>query len=546
MPTMGANHNWPEVLAGGQREQLESVVLPAYLRECRWFGGKARQIEKLEIAEAVPVGNSLRPVQILLLRVIYADEGTETYVLPLACAEHNEGERITRDFPHAVISRIELDGRQAILYDGVYSESFCTDLLLCIAQSKTIEGRHGELLAYPGRAFSEQAGAGADLPKARVLKAEQSNTAILFGNELFLKLYRHPEQGINPDLEIVKFLSETVAFPNIPAFAGGLEYRGADGEPISIGMLQSFVPNRGDCWSYFLGAVKYYYQRILASGIEAQAIASVPTSFLELSRQAVPPLYIELMSEQAINLAGLLGRRTGELHKALASAARHADFNPEPFSRSFQAAVFESMAKLTGQVLQLLENNLHKLPEGVQTEAEQLLGFEPEIRMKLRAFLDQELSAMRIRVHGDFHLGQVLYTGNDFIIIDFEGEPARLLAERRLKQSALKDVAGMIRSFHYVANLSLLTEAEPDREEMAGLVPRADLWYYYMGGSFLRSYLEVVGGSRIVPADDLQLETMLKAFLLEKAVYELGYELNNRPEWVPVPVRGIKYLLTDE
>lgn len=543
---MRASQDWTDLLTGQQREQLESLVLPAYLRKCRWFGGKARQMQELTIVEAIPLGGTVHSVQILLMRVIYADGGAENYVLPLACAENTEGERIAEDFPHAVISHIELNGGRAILYDGVYNKSFGFDLLSTIVKGETIKGSHGELVAYAGKALNEQAKGGTDFPQTKVLKAEQSNTAILFGNELFFKLYRHPERGINPDLEIVKFLTETVAFPNIPAFAGGLEHRSTEGGPISIGILQSFVPNRGDSWSYFLESVQGYYQRVLTSGTKAQEIPSTPASFLELSRWTIPPFCRAFISSEATHLAELLGRRTGELHKALASASHHPDFSPEPFSHSFQISVFESMEKLAKQVLQLLENNLHKLPRDEQPEAEQLLISEHKIMTKLQTFADRELSAMRIRIHGDYHLGQVLYTGNDFIIIDFEGEPARSLAERRMKQSSLKDVAGMIRSFHYAAYLSLLREMPLDVEGITGLAPWADLWCRYMGGAFLKSYLDVVEDSRIVPADDSQLEIMLKAFLLEKAVYELGYELNNRPEWVLIPVRGIKYLLTDK
>ncbi|MDY0042342.1 MAG: putative maltokinase [Desulforhabdus sp.] len=545
MPILQAKHNWTDVLAGRPREQLETLILPAYLRECRWFGGKARQMKRLEIVESIPVGDPLRLVQILLMRVTYADGGAEIYVLPLGCAKDVAADQIAGNFPQAVVSPIELDGRRAIIYDGVYSESFCTDLLSSIVQSRTIRGRHGSLQAYPGRALSNKAEEAADFPTPKVLKAEQTNTAVLFGEELFLKLYRHPEQGINPDLEIVSFLTEVVPFPNIPSFAGALEYRGADEEPISIGILQSFVPNRGDSWSYFLDAVKYYYRGVGASGVKAPT-PSAAISFLELSQRPVPPSHVELISEQALDLAGLLGTRTAELHKALAAATDHPSFKPEPFSRPFQMSVFGSMAELVRRVLRLLESNLCKLSAGVQEEAQQLLGREHQVMEKLRAFVDRDLSAMRIRIHGDYHLGQVLYTGKDFIIIDFEGEPARSLPERRIKQSALKDAAGMVRSFHYAAYLSLLTAADPDYKKISDLVPWADLWYYYMGAAFLKSYLDVIDGSGIVPVDYLQTEIMLKAFLLEKAVYELGYELNNRPGWVPVPLRGIRYLLNDE
>jgi maltose alpha-D-glucosyltransferase/alpha-amylase len=201
------------------------------------------------------------------------------------------------------------------------------------------------------------------------------------------------------------------------------------------------------------------------------------------------------------------------------------------------------MQSLTKRVFRLLRNNLQKLPADAGRDAAAVLEKQKQIVELMRAVTRKKLAVNKIRIHGDYHLGQVLYTGKDFVMIDFEGEPARTLSERRLKRSPLRDVAGMLRSFHYAASLSLLKEASLRPEDRPFLQPWADAWYRCVAGAFLRSYLEGVEGTGIVPKRKEDTEVLLKAFVLEKAVYELGYELNNRPEWVVIPMRGIMHLL---
>jgi maltose alpha-D-glucosyltransferase/alpha-amylase len=245
-------------------------------------------------------------------------------------------------------------------------------------------------------------------------------------------------------------------------------------------------------------------------------------------------------------MTGLLGKRTGEMHLALSSRPEEPDFAPEPFSMLYQRAVLQSMRALLRRVLQTLKNNMGILPKSLQEEASLILRSEQKILNDLQKFISRKFSAMRIRTHGDYHLGQVLYTGKDFIIIDFEGEPARELSERRLKHSPFKDVAGMVRSFHYAVYNALLKEASVRPEDTALLEPWANLWYRHVSGIFLRSYLDTVRSASFVPSDREEVGVMLKAYLLEKAVYELGYELNNRPEWVITPLKGIRDLLEGE
>jgi maltose alpha-D-glucosyltransferase/alpha-amylase len=242
--------------------------------------------------------------------------------------------------------------------------------------------------------------------------------------------------------------------------------------------------------------------------------------------------------------ARLLGQRTAELHQALASSADDPNFAPEPFSMFYQRSVYQSMQSQISQVFPWLRARLNQLADGAKEEAQRVLDLEPEIRRRYRSLLQRKLNTMRIRVHGDYHLGQVLYTGRDFVIIDFEGEPARPLSERRIKRSPLRDVAGMLRSFHYASYAALFGQVPGVRsEDFPALEPWAHFWYTWVGVAFLKAYLAVAKDEPFLPKDPIELQVLLDAYLLEKVVYELGYELNNRPDWLKVPLRGLLQLV---
>lgn len=542
VPEIDVKASWKTLLEGRQIEKLEEI-LPDYIKTCRWFGGKARTVQKIQILENVSILGNAAIANLLLLEVNYTEGLPDMYLLPLSFASKEKAQKITEEFPQGVIARLRTSDGDGILYDSVYDEEFRKSLLSLIARRKRIKGKRGELLVYPGKRFrSLLADKGLSLA-SEVLKAEQSNTSILYENIFYLKLFRRLEEGINPELEIGRFLTEKTSFPHSPPYVGAIEYRQPYLEPIVIGLLQGFVPNQGDVWRYTLDAVGRYFERVLSRTQDIQQVPEEPASLLGIDFQAIPPLLQDLIGGIYLEMAHLLGKRTGELHLALSFAPEDLDFAPEPFSTLYQRAVYQSMRSLTRRVMQYLNKNLKKLPENVQEEAAEILSLEPEILHRMQEILQKKLSAMKIRVHGDYHLGQVLYTGNDFVIFDFEGEPERALSERRLKYSPLRDVAGMIRSFHYAAYSALLQHASIRPEDVSVLEKWADLWYHYVSGIFLSSYLNTVRGAPLLPDERGELEILLQALLLEKAVYELGYELNNRPNWVIIPIRGIKFIL---
>jgi maltose alpha-D-glucosyltransferase/alpha-amylase len=246
--------------------------------------------------------------------------------------------------------------------------------------------------------------------------------------------------------------------------------------------------------------------------------------------------------------ARTMGQRTAELHVKLASVRNDPVFAPESFSDLYRRSLYQSMRNLANEVFRTLRRQRRTLSEEIRDEADRVISLQNEALKRFQSVLNMRITAMRTRVHGDYHLGQILYAGGDFVIIDFEGEPARSMAERRLKRSPLRDVAGMIRSFHYATNAALLGQASTiiRPEDLPRLEHFASYWYRWVSAAFLSSYLEVASESVFLPRSQEELKALMDVYLLEKAIYEVNYELNNRPGWLRVPLQGILELLETE
>jgi len=542
LPELTAAASWTELLAGAGRQRFADEVLPPHLRRARWFGGKGRSVRQLRIEEVVPLDAGEGQPRLLFVEVAYSDGSPETYLLPLAWFEGERGAQVQAEHPEAVLARCTVAGRHGVIADALLDEGFRAALLALVAGRRRARGERGVLRGLPGRRFRRIAGERPEELASHPLRAEQSNSAVLYGSRVFLKTYRRPEPGPNPDVEISRFLTEVSSGAAAPPFAGTLEYERPGEEPVTLAHLQGFVPNLGDAWTYTLDVLRGYFERVLSAGPEARP-PELPASLLDLGADSLPQAFQELVGPLHLDEAALLGRRTAELHRALATAGDDPVFAPEPFSLLYQRSVYQSMRDLARRVLQLVRRNLPRLPEELRGRAESLLGAEAAILGVFQRMLVGRFDAVKIRYHGDYHLGQVLRTGKDFLIIDFEGEPARALSERRLKRSPLRDVAGMVRSFHYAAHSALHAAGTHRPEDLGVLGEWAEAWYAAVSGVFLESYRAAADAAPFLPADRGQLETLLRCFLLDKAVYELAYELNNRPAWVFLPLAGIEKIL---
>jgi maltose alpha-D-glucosyltransferase/alpha-amylase len=545
-PTLTAG-SWREILHGQGKEALEKAVLPAFLPRCRWFGGKMRAMLGVEVQDRVlpPDGGEGGQWALLFLRVEYAEGAPETYLLPLAWAEGDEAEEIRSRVPAAVLADVGGGPGPAILYEAVHHEGFRSALLRMVATGGAWPGLSGVMRGRPRpEAFK-------DLPaeagyESLVLKAEQSNSSIIYPGHFFLKLIRKLEEGESPELEILRFLDEQTAFRHVPPYAGALEYASGSQGTYTLAIAEGLVAHEEDAWTYALELAGRYIGYLATTrhslGPKPPPLLGFmpPETGLERDPGVEDP--VEASDGVSLEFVRLLGRRTAEMHLALASRTDSPAFAPEPYSRLYQRSLYQSMRNQVGRVYEGLVKAMPRLTPENRELARQVMDARAQVMAVFGRLLERLIPTVKIRIHGDYHLGQVLYTGKDVVILDFEGEPARALSERKLKRSPWRDVAGMIRSFHYAIHSAWPESLALRAEERKHLEPWAELWPDRMSAAYVEAYLEAARGASFVPSRR-DWELLLRVFLMEKAVYELGYELNNRPDWVRIPLLGILSLL---
>ncbi|MFC1576848.1 maltose alpha-D-glucosyltransferase [Candidatus Omnitrophota bacterium] len=540
IPDIAFHTSWERLFDSKETRALEEKILPRYLSQCRWFGGKSKTIKNIKIDDHIRIGNAGMPTYLALINVAYTSGTQDTYLLPVSFGEKTEAQKLLSSHPNGIITRVSFEGAEGILYDGAYNERFHKDLLFMILQRKRISSKKGSLVAYPGKGLKNILGEKKlEQLTSQAGKAEQSNTAILYEDTLFLKMFRRLEEGVNVDAEILRYLTERRRFVYAPPFAGAIEYKKNASEPCTLCLAQGFIQNQGDAWSYAIDQVNGFYEYILTRQKEITEIVKSDGTLFDPSLNTVHPSLEAGIGGLFINMVKLLGKRTGELHRELSSEKEDPNFTPEPFSALYQRSVYQSMWSQTRSALRLLSRSVKKIPEKAREDAKSVIDLEKKIIDIFTKITKRKFSAMKIRIHGDYHLGQIIFSGKDFTIIDFEGEPAKPLSERRLKRSALRDIAGMMRSFHYAAYGALLLRPVGRKEDNAALEPWADLWYRYISREFLNAYIETVQGTHFVPKDREDFETLMNIFLLDKAIYELLYEFNNRPDWIAIPLKGI-------
>ncbi len=546
LPSLPAAATVVELLHGG-RAAAVTAILGEWIRDRRWFRSRTRRIKTIRITDVVPVPVGERIAAMVLADVEYTDGDPESYLVPMTLMSERDAAPILATTPHAAIARVEpADGRRsgALLLDATLDPAFMTAILRLIGRRRRLRGRSGELVGHAERTFRSIVGPEGDVVAPAPIRGEQSNTSVIFGDRSILKLYRVTQPGLHPDVEIGRVLTER-GFAQTPAVAGSMDYRPDQGTASTAVIVNAFEPNQGNLFVHTLAELSGFFERAAADPNRMDGDSLDPASLLAASRMD-PPAEVRDAIDAYLPTARLAGVRTGELHRTLAGVTDDRAFAPEPFSELYQRSLYQSINGGTRRSLDLLARRRGDLPAGAADDAAQILERRDVVDGRLRALLDHKFGGQRIRIHGDLHAEQILYAGRDLIIIDFEGEPTRPLSERRLRRSALRDVAGMLRSFHYASYGSLLRPdmgAEIRAEDVEALEGWVRTWNRWVGATFLAGYREATEGAAFLPTDDHEWATLLDAFLLEKACYELGYELNNRPAWVAIPIRGILQLL---
>ncbi|MBV8728927.1 MAG: maltose alpha-D-glucosyltransferase [Acidobacteriia bacterium] len=543
-PPSIAIQSWDEVFTDSVQQSLNRLM-PQFLRARPWFHGETfagspRAIRIAEIAEILPFPRSRS--YLLLIRVEYNAGDPELYTLPVSVLIGDP------DDARFVLARLEgPDGSAAWLYSAFRDREFSEEILAAIMRRRRYTGNRGQLIGSHNRVLRGLLGGDHPALEPSVAKTEQENTTVIYGDRLALKILRKVEPGPHPELEITELLTQS-GFPNAPKLAGFLEYRPeveapavmstAQRDPITIALLHGFVHETTDAYEFTIGQLGVFFEHALARSHTGPA------------EDLGEDVAVELIGTY-LEAVRLLGARTAALHLALAQSD-NPDFAPETFTDFYRLGLYHGIVNRYRRVLDQLRSVQKSLPENVRGDAATLLQQQDGVGSKLQFLRDQRLNAMRIRIHGDYHLDQVLYTGKDFVIIDFEGDPSRPLSERRIKRSPLEDVAGLLESFYHAAHSVLFGEAPgiiPQPENFPALEGWAQFWFRWVSRAFVRAYREALAAVNssemgpLLPADPNHLRSLLIVFLLDQEFRRLSVVLAESPERIRIPIHAIRELV---
>jgi maltose alpha-D-glucosyltransferase/alpha-amylase len=547
LPELSVRGCWEDLFRGPAKGRIEEL-LPAYIHRQPWMNGDRRAISSVTLRESFRLRYGEATALIALADTELEGGEKQTFVLPLTLFKSQAAERMLGEWPAMALAQLH-GAEEGLLGDALADRGFCAAILEAVAAGKSYRLGAGELVAWADPALAGLRAAADGPLHSGLSQSPQTNTSVIYGNRLILKVFRRAYEGINPDLETCRFLSTRGTFPHMPALLGAIEYRSRRSEPLTLGLLQAFVPNEGPAWQLTLDELSRYFERVLALPA-ANQVPAVAGSVLELAAEELPAGVGELL-DGYFERARLLGERTAEMHLALASDGEDPNFAPEPFGTLYQRSLYQSLRNLKRRTFERLGDALDELPEPARADARRVLDAAEPVHQRLRGVMGRKFHAQRIRIHGDYHLGHVLYTGKDFVIIDFEGETDRSISERRLKRSPLSDVASMIRSFHFAALITLFGHVA-GRGHVPGLIrpedvqmlePWARLWHSWVSATFVRSYLARLGDCGLVPHDPAERRMLFDALLLEKAIHELAGELTHCLDRVRIPLQGILQIL---
>jgi maltose alpha-D-glucosyltransferase/alpha-amylase len=506
-----------DVLMHVTHEKLRDEILVPYLRARRWFAARNEPLADVRVTMIAPWRTANATWSITFMQADLANGSCQRYFVPLALDWETRDHDPLEKFGASAVARVRHRDRVGLFYAAFADAAFTRGLARAMGSGAEVPLGAGKLRFSSTSLYSAHAAAIDE--DVRVPAVEQSNTAVFFGNKLFLKGYRRMREGVNPELELGRFLTEVSPFPHIAPVLGAVEYAEDGAEPVTLAVLQKFVENQGDLWALTL----QHLGRMLA--LPQPATADVT----DAGEAAATDFHLGRMA--------LLGRRVADLHRALAARTGDPAFDPEPITERDVAAWKASIERELDASFAALDAALPSLPAAVRADAEKLAARRGQLRERVRA-ATVATDVAKTRYHGDLHLGQVLVVQDDFIIVDFEGEPGRPMAERRAKSSVLRDVAGMLRSFSYAAHAARVQPAGGVSASQTALAAVAE-WERAATRHFREGYLKAAEGLASVPADAGAFDAALALFLVEKALYELRYEIAQRPDWVAIPLHGL-------
>nr|WP_321234273.1 trehalose synthase [uncultured Psychroserpens sp.] len=531
-PPYNFNDKWEELLENEEFTKVFlSEVLEAYIIKQRWYGGKASQLKYIELAEYFRIQQHEEVYYGLILEVNFTEAFYQHYFLPIAFVSDDNFAQDDRILP------ISIQNQEGFIIDAINLEAFrkvvFERILTALPKDKTRVRYHKSEL------FKN-----CQYESSRYMGMEQSNTSIVYNEKYVLKFFRRIYADRNPDYEMSRFLSEKKDFKNTPAYLGSIQIKDQENTNITIGLMQEMVENQGDAWEYMLAEFHKVFSNLEYKKIN---ISKLPKTeeFGRLQITDVPPEIIDWVGLNVFNKIQKLAQRTAEMHIALGSEFEDTSFTPTHFNGDYTVWLKNRLLYQFQNRLNTIENSLHKLDGLALDLANEFLDKKNDIRKRFVNFDWTKLKGERIRVHGDYHLGQVLVKDDDFYILDFEGEPESTIRDRKVKQPPLKDVAGLFRSFHYAIYATIFNNIELYKQEQYNLFEAGEVLYQYLKGVFLGTYIIKIQEANLNIGYHQERIFLLKYAMLEKAVYELGYELNSRPRWAVIPLKGISNIINN-
>ncbi|HTH56892.1 MAG TPA: maltose alpha-D-glucosyltransferase [Cyclobacteriaceae bacterium] len=513
---------------------IERKVLPSFVRKSSWFSNNGKTFSDISVHTIIPLKTSEGMHYFLMLEVHYVQKLPERYFVPISFAPHDVVFENEEYNSQGILCRADFQGKTGFIIDSTYDRGF-RDFIFQSMERKvkmkeddgTIEFTSGIYVKLDGKKVESK------------IDREEGNAVVLYNDRFIFKFYRKIEQEVNPDLEVVRFLSESTSFVNVCKYAGSIEYIDNEGRITTLGLLQSRVENQGSSWDTALDSVGRFYERVMASPKKEKAPKLLDKNVIDFDES--PDVVQELIGRGLYERVVRLGQRTAEMHLALASDLSTPEFAPEPFTANYQRSLHSSLRKVTRECFKLLKHSVERLDAQTQILAKEVLGQETQILERFSEVQHTTLNSNRTRVHGEFGLHQLLFTGKDFVVSDFDCEPEVSFNERKLKKSPYKDVATMMRSLHYAAFGKILLNENYREKDEEFFSKWADVWQHYVSRFYLGAYLDRMGIGKELPQGD---DVLVQVYLLAKAIEELNYELNHRIHWAIIPLKGILYHLS--
>lgn len=535
-PAFSFKKKWQE--AFGDKDFVETLtgeILERYIINKRWYAGKASTLKYIEVTDSFEIPEGDHMYYGLVIEVIFKEAFFQNYFIPLhLCTDYKPD-------TESILTTVAFNDVKGYLIDAIHDEGFRKAVFEHIFNRRVTKLHHADLICHRTRKATR-----ATYESSRFMGVEQSNTSIIYNDQYVLKFFRRVYFSTNPDYEIGRFLSQQDTFKNTPAYVGSksIEYPKSNNS-ITLGLMQTLVPNQGDAWAYMLDILKDVFNNL-------------NTKFIDINNLPTLPLYkrvtIRDIAPELIDWAGLnlfvriqkLALRTAEMHISLGSDTHDTAFTPANYNGDYDVWLKNRLIYQFQNRLNIIENTLHKLEGETLSLATDFINQKGRIRKYFNDFDWTKLKGQRTRIHGDYHLGQVLVCNDDFYIIDFEGEPESTVRDRKVKQSPLKDVAGMFRSFHYALYATILNNEDSFNIEKKYLFRAANILYNYMVGAFLHTYIEKVESENLNIGYTKEVDFLLNYHTIEKVIYELGYELNSRPRWAIIPLEGLRFILENQ